>query len=44
LIENLIGSYVSCRVKMFHLEKSWKRFRTDYDDDKLKKGAGGFKY
>ncbi len=44
LIEDLIGRYVSCRIKMFHLEKSWKRFRAEYGDDKEKKGAGGFKY
>jgi hypothetical protein len=44
LIEDIIGRYVSCRIKMFHLEKSWKRFRTEYGDDKNKKGEGGFKY
>ncbi|MDO8659351.1 MAG: hypothetical protein Q7K54_02000 [Candidatus Parcubacteria bacterium] len=44
LIEDIIGRYVSCRIKMFHLEKSWKRFRTEYGDDKEKKGVGGFKY
>jgi len=44
LIEDIIGRYVSCRIKMFHLEKSWKRFRTQYGDDKEKRGAGGFKY
>ena len=44
LVEDIISRYVSCRIKMFHLEKSWKRFRTEYGDDKEKKGAGGFKY
>lgn len=44
LIDDIIGRYVSCRIKMFHLEKSWKRFRTQYGDDKEEKGAGGFKY
>ena len=44
LIEDIIGRYVSCRIKMFHLEKSWKRFRVQYGDDKEKKGVGGFKY
>ena len=44
LIEDIIGRYVSCRIKMFHLEKSWKRFRTEYGDDKNKKGVGEFKY
>ncbi len=44
LIEDIIGRYVACRVKMFHLEKSWQRFRGEYGDDKDKKGAGEFKY
>jgi len=44
LMEDIIGRYVSCRIKMSHLEKSWKRFRTEYGDDKEKKGTGGFKY
>lgn len=44
LIEDIIGRYAACRVKMFHLEKSWKRFRTAYGDDAEKKGAGGFTY
>ncbi|OIO29543.1 hypothetical protein COX93_01905 [Candidatus Nomurabacteria bacterium CG_4_10_14_0_2_um_filter_30_12] len=44
LIEDLIGRYTESRTKMFHLEKSWKRFRTEYGDEKEKKGAGGFKY
>lgn len=44
LIEDIIGRYVSGRIKMFHLEKSWKRFRTEYGDSKEKKGDGGFKY
>lgn len=44
LIEDIIGRYADSRIKMFHLEKSWKRFRTEYGDEKEKKGAGGFKY
>ncbi len=44
LIEDIIGRYVSCRIKMFHLEKSWKRYRTEYSDDKTGKGRGDFKY
>ncbi len=51
LIEDIIGRYTTARVKMFHLEKSWKRFRTEYGDDKnlpdgrtIGKGNGGFKY
>lgn len=44
LIDDLIGRYVESRIKMFHLEKSWKRFRDQYGDEKEKKGAGGFKY
>ena len=44
LIEDLIGRYTESRTKMFHLEKSWKRFRDQYGDEKEKKGAGGFKY
>lgn len=44
LIEDIIGRYTESRTKMFHLEKSWKRFRTEYGDEKDKKGAGGFKY
>jgi hypothetical protein len=27
LIDDIIGRYAEGRVKMFHLEKSWKRFR-----------------
>ena len=44
LIEDLAGRYVGYHTKMFHLEKSWKRFRDQYGDDKNKKGAGEFKY
>lgn len=42
LVEDIIGRYAVCRVKMFHLEKSWKRFRTAYGDDADKKGVGVF--
>ncbi len=44
LVEDIIGRYAESRTKMFHLEKSWKRFREQYGDEKEKKGAGGFKY
>lgn len=27
LIDDIIGRYAESRIKMFHLEKSWKRFR-----------------
>lgn len=32
LIEDLVGRYVDMRTKMFRLEKSWKKFRTEYGD------------
>lgn len=44
LIEDIIGRYTDCRVKMFHLEKSWKRFRSEYNDADTTKGKGDFKY
>lgn len=44
VIEEIIARYAESRIKSFHLEKSWKRFRTEYGDDKEKKGTGGFKY
>ncbi len=44
LIEDLIKGCISCRIKMFHLEKSWKRFRANYDDPGTGKGKGDFKY
>lgn len=44
LIDDLIGRYVTSRTKMFHLEKSWKKFRSEYQDDKTGKGKGEFKY
>lgn len=44
LIEDIILRYANARIKMFRLEKSWKKFRTEYGDDKDKKGVGGFKY
>jgi hypothetical protein len=44
LIEDIIGRYAGGRIKMFHLEKSWRRFRDQYGDDKNKKGEGNFKY
>lgn len=44
LIEDLIKRYVSCRIKMFHLEKSWKRFKSNYNDPETGKGKGDFKY
>lgn len=37
LIEDLVGRYVDVRVKMFRLEKSWKRFRTEYTDNEAGK-------
>ena len=44
LVDDVIGRYMDSRVKMFHLEKSWKRFRTEYNDDQTNKGKGDFKY
>jgi len=44
LIEDIIGRYAICRIKMFHLEQSWKRFRTAYADNEAGKGKGNFKY
>ena len=44
LIDDIIGRYADTRTKMFRLEKSWKKFRTEYADDKTGKGKGGFKY
>jgi hypothetical protein len=43
-MEDIVGRYAVCRVKMFHLEKSWKRFRSEYDDANSGKGKGGFIY
>jgi len=44
LLDDIIDRYAGARIKMFRLEKSWKKFRTEYGDDKEKKGIGGFKY
>lgn len=44
LIDDLIGRYSDSRVKMFRLEKSWKRFRSEYNDAGTGKGKGDFKY
>src|SRR3989344_4324375 len=44
LIEDLVGRYVDMRTKMFRLEKSWKKFRTEYNDAGSGKGKGDFKY
>lgn len=44
LVEDLVGRYTDCRTKMFHLEKSWKYFRTVYADEAAGKGKGNFKY
>ena len=38
LVDDIIGRYALVRTKMFHLEKSWKRFRSEYQDDKSGKG------
>ena len=43
-LDDIIGRYAESRTKMFHLEKSWKRFRTEYSDEKMGKGKGDFKY
>jgi len=44
VIDEIIARYVESRTKTFHLEKSWKRFRTEYGDDKKEKEMGGFRY
>ena len=44
LVDDIIGRYVLSRTKMFHLEKSWKRFRAEYADEAKGKGKGGFTY
>ena len=44
LIEDIIGRYAISRVKMFRLEKSWKKFRTEYKDEDTGKGKGNLKY
>lgn len=44
LIEDIILRYANARIKMFRLEKSWKKFRTEYNDEETKKGSGNLKY
>jgi hypothetical protein len=44
LLEDIIGRYAISRVKMFRLEKSWKKFRTEYKDEDTGKGKSGLKY
>lgn len=44
LVDDIIGRYADSRVKMFRLEKSWKKFRSEYNDEDKGKGAGDFKY
>jgi len=44
LVDDLVGRYAEARVKMFRLEKSWKKFRTEYVDNETGKGKGDFKY
>lgn len=44
LIDDISKRYLDSRTKMFHLEKSWKRFRSEYEDDKTGKGKQDFKY
>jgi|GEM_PF-605347 hypothetical protein len=40
LVEDLIGRYADARTKMFHLEKSWKKFRSEYTDGMRGNGVG----
>lgn len=44
LIDDIAGRYAEARIKMFRLEKSWKRFRAEYNDTDSGKGKGDFKY
>jgi len=42
LIDDLIGTYSDSRTKSFHLEKSWKRFKTSELSGEIK--PKNFKY
>lgn len=44
LIDDIVDRYANCRIKMFRLEQSWKRYRSEYEDDAKGKGGGGFAY
>jgi hypothetical protein len=44
LVDDIIQRYADSRVKMFRLEKSWKKFRNEYNDEDKGKGVGNFKY
>lgn len=44
LLDDIVGRYAESRIKMFRLEKSWKRFRSEYSDTETGKGKGSFKY
>ena len=44
LIEDIVTRYADVRIKMFRLEKSWKKYRTEYNDRESGKGKGDFKY
>lgn len=44
LIEDIVGRYADCRIKMFRLEKSWRKFRSEYNDAETGKGTGDFRY
>lgn len=44
LVDDLTGRYTDVRIKMFRLEKSWKKFRSEYADADAGKGEGNFKY
>ncbi|MEK7200909.1 MAG: hypothetical protein AAB672_02160, partial [Patescibacteria group bacterium] len=42
LIDDIIGRYAEGRIKMFHLEKSWKRFK-EGNPERNPLGQGTFK-
>lgn len=43
LVDDLVGRYADSRTKSFHLEKSWKRFKSDEISGVIKPKTG-FKY
>ena len=44
LLDDIILRYSTSRIKMFRLEKSWKKFRTEYKDEETGEEKGYFKY
>lgn len=44
LVDDLINRYADTRIKSFHLEKSWRRFKNEHIDDRAGKTENKFKY